>query len=132
METNEMLEKLEKEGFFHHNHYQIEKIEDESVTLKAELTEESMNPYGIAHGGFLFGLGDTAMGMIIAKNKKLGVTLNSNIHFLRPGKGKYIKARGEIIKEGKTICVAKASIYDEEENLLAIMDADYYVKEERR
>ena len=36
---------------------------EEACVLKAKVTKNSLNPYGIAHGGFIFGLGDTVLGM---------------------------------------------------------------------
>ena len=43
---------------------------EDSVIIEAALTEEAMNPYGIAHGGFIFGLGDVAMGVLAIKKGK--------------------------------------------------------------
>ncbi len=133
MENEKLLEKLEKEkGFFLHNHYQVEKIEDEEVILKAELKKEAMNPYEMAHGAFLFGLGDTAMGILVAKIAGKGVTLNSDINFLKPGRGKYIEAKARIIKNGRKTSLAEANMYDDQGNLVAVMTANYYYIEERR
>ncbi|MBQ6134984.1 MAG: PaaI family thioesterase [Bacilli bacterium] len=133
MKNEKMLEKLVKEnGFFLHNHYQVEKIDEEEVILKAELKEEAMNPYEMAHGAFLFGLGDTAMGILVAKTGRKGVTLNSDINFLKPGRGAYVEAKSKIIKNGKKTAFAEAKIYDEEESLVAVMTANYYYIEEGR
>ena len=125
MSEKEKLELLEK-GFFKHNNYHVEKIEEGNVELKADITENALNPYGIAHGGFLFGLGDMVMGIIASKNGRNAVTMNSHISFLSPAKGKYILARGELIKEGKTTCVVRANIYDDQEKIIAIMEGTYY------
>lgn len=126
MKNEDLLEKMKKEGFFHHNHYEVVEIKQNSVILKANITEEALNPYGMAHGGFLFGLGDTAMGMLVKMSGITGVTLNSTINFLKPGRGEYIIAKGEMVKQGKKICYLKASIYDDKEQLIATMDANYY------
>ncbi len=126
-DTKEALRKIEEEeGFFHHNHYHIVEAKPGSVILKVELTKQSMNPYGIAHGGLIYGLGDTVMGLLVAGLGQQGITLNSNIQFLRPGKGKYLIAKGEIIKEGKNICFVRANVYNDEDDLIATMDSNYY------
>ena len=127
MNEEELIRKMEQEaGFFHHNHYKVEKADKEEVILKAELNEDAMNPYEMAHGGFIFGLGDTAMGILVRATGKRGVTLSANINFLHPGKGKEIIAKGELIKQGRKTCYARADIYDDENSLIATMDSNYY------
>ena len=87
-------------GFIKHNQYKIESHEEDSVVLKGELTEDSLNPYGMAHGGFIYGLGDTAMGLAVFLKKKKAVTVSANIAYLKAAKGKYITAEGKITKAG--------------------------------
>ena len=116
---------MKNTGFFHHNHYEILEIQKDYVILKASLVEEAMNPYGTAHGGFIFGLGDTAMGMMVKACGKKGLTLNSTINFLKVARGNYITAKGVLVKQGKKICYTRAEIYDEESSLVATMDANY-------
>ena len=126
--NQEILQKMENEsGFFQHNQYHIEEITEDSVTLKAEIHESSLNPYEIAHGGFIFGLGDTAMGILAREDGKEVLTLNANIDFLRPGSGKELIAKSEMIKKGKKIKVLKANIYNEEGKLVASMTSNYMV-----
>lgn len=125
MSDDELLEKMKSEGFFAHNKYEVLEIRKDSVVLKANIVEEALNPYGILHGGFIFGLGDTAMGMMVKSCGRVGLTMDSNIQFLRVAKGRYIKAVGSIIKLGSRICTTKAELYDEEERLIAIMNANY-------
>ena len=126
--NQEVLQKMENEsGYFHHNQYYIEEITEESITLKANINENSLNPYGIAHGGFIFGLGDTAMGILAREENKEVLTLNANIDFLRPGSGKELIAKSEMIKNGKKIKVLKANIYNEEGKLIASMTSNYMV-----
>ena len=113
-------------GFINNNNYHIEEIKDDTIILTAEITETAKNPYNIPHGGFIFGLGDTAMGLATRTTGRHAVTLNSNINFLRPAKGKELKAKAYIVKNGKTTAYTKADIYDNEDRLIASMDANYY------
>ena len=73
----------EKPGFFKHNNFEFVEIKENSAILKAELTENSMNPYNIAHGGLIFGLGDMAMGTALGTTGRKGVTLNATINYLK-------------------------------------------------
>ena len=98
-------------GFISSNHYKIESHNEEKVVVTAELTDTSLNPYGIAHGGFVFGLGDTAMGLAVYFLGKKGVTISANIAYLKAAKGKMLKAEGRVTKAGNKVCFAEASIY---------------------
>ena len=127
MNVQDVLNKMENEdGFFHHNNYHIVDANENNITLRADLDSNSMNPYDMAHGGLIFGLGDTVMGMIAALSGKRAITLNANISYLLPGTGKYLIAKGEIVRSGRTTCVARANIYNDEEKLIAILSSTYY------
>ncbi|MCI8460557.1 MAG: PaaI family thioesterase [Bacilli bacterium] len=127
MEYKKLLDDMEnKPGFFKHNNYHVEKATEEECIIRADLTENSMNPYGIAHGGFIFGLGDVVMGMLARSTGRAAVTLNASINYLKPGTGKYLLATAEMIKNGKTTCVLRANIYNDKEELVATMDSNYY------
>ena len=102
------------------------KANENEVIIRADITENSMNPYGMAHGGFIFGLGDTLMGMLAATVNKKALTLNANISYLAPGTGKYLIAKGEIVKKGKTISLVRANIYNDQKKLISTMESTYY------
>lgn len=116
----------EKDGFFKHNNYHVIEANENEVIIRADITENSMNPYGMAHGGFIFGLGDTLMGMLAATVNKKALTLNANISYLAPGTGKYLIAKGEIVKKGKTISLVRANIYNDQKKLISTMESTYY------
>lgn len=127
MDKDYLLNKLKNDdGFFKHNNYEVVEATEESCILKATVTENSLNPYKIAHGGFIFGLGDTVMGMLASSDGRPAVTMNSTINYLKAGMTDYIIAKGEIIKKRKSICYLQAKIYDANEVLIAVMDANYF------
>ena len=70
--------KMDK-GFINSNNYKIIKIEENYCELEGYLTETSVNPFGIAHGGYIFGLADTAAGIAAMTDGRKAVTLNSSI-----------------------------------------------------
>jgi len=127
MNYEKLLDDMEnKAGFFKHNNFHVVKASKEECIIKAELTEDSLNPYGIAHGGLTFGLGDVTMGMHARATSRPAVTLSANINYLKPGTGKYLLAKSELIKSGKTTCVLRANIYNDKEELIATMDSNYF------
>ena len=126
-ELDTFLNKIEKQpGFFKHNNYSFIEIKENCAILKAKLNENSMNPYNMAHGGLIFGLGDMAMGTALGTTCRKGVTLNATINYLRPATGSYLLAKAEIIKKGKTTSYLKCNIYNDKDALVATMDSNYY------
>ena len=115
-------------GFIKNNEFELVSHSKKQIILKAPLKDKSLNPYGIAHGGFIFALGDTAMGTHCFELGHPGVTLNASVNYLKPGAGKYITAETELVNEGNHISVFKANIYDEKHNLIANMESTYYYK----
>lgn len=123
------LKKIVNNGFFKHNNYKILEINEKSVIIKVELSEISMNPYNIAHGGLIFGLGDNAMGILASINNQSVVTVNATINYLKKATGKYLIAKAEMLKEGNTLCYLRANIYNDKNTLVATMDGNYcYIK----
>lgn len=104
----------------------LEVIDDGEIQVKVNITENTINPFKIVHGGLIFTLGDTVMGMLCQKNGRNAVTLDSSINFISPGIGKYLVATAKIIKDGKKICVLESEIKNDEGKLVATMRGTYY------
>lgn len=127
MDYQKLLSDMENgNGFFKHNNFHIVEVSENNCIIRADLTENSMNPYGIAHGGLIFGLGDVVMGMLARASGTKAVTLTANISYLKPGTGKYLLGKAELIKTGKNTCVLRANIYNDQEELIATMDSNYF------
>ena len=66
---------------------------DGGATVELDLTPELLNPLGMAHGGTIFSLCDIAAGSAAASQGTVAVTLDSTIHYYRPGRcGKKLTA----------------------------------------
>ena len=114
-------------GFIEHNHFQIVEVQEaKKAILKVRLTEETRNPYGYAHGGLIFSLGDTAMGFIARSTGKKAVTQNCTINYLKPSSGLILTAEAEMIKNGKKICYLRCNFYNEQKELTATMEGNYF------
>lgn len=116
----------EIKGFILNNNYKLVVAENNYCEMTADITETSLNPYNHAHGGFIFGLADTAAGLAARTTGRNAVTVNSTIDYLHAVKGKQIKAKARCIKEGRTISVYEVSVYDENERLVAKASVTYF------
>lgn len=74
-----------------------------------------MNPLGIIHGGVTAFVLDSAMGWSIAEaTGKQVVTVQMNVHYLAPGKGKRLRALARPTHLGKQTAVAEAYLENDE------------------
>ncbi len=113
-------------GFIKYNNIHIEEIKENYAKCYVDITEDSLNPSGIAHGGLLFGLADSTMGMAARTNGRNVVTINAQIDYLKPGKGKRITCISEPLKVGKTTAVYRANIYTEDETLISTVTGTFF------
>ena len=121
------ITKIKDNGFMSYNGLYIVEAKENYVKIGVDITEKSLNPFGIVHGGLIYTLADSAMGIALATTGRSGVTLNSTIDYLTPGKGKKLFADTEIVKDGKSIVVFRVNIKDENDTLVSVASGTYYI-----
>lgn len=90
------------------------------ATVELTLTEDLLNPLGMAHGGTIFTLCDIAAGSAAASHGRVAVTLDSSIHYYRPGRaGKKLTAVAYERKSGRSTAVYMVEVHDEDGTHLA-------------
>ncbi len=112
-------------GFIKHNHYHLVELEENRCTMDAVINQDSLNPYGMVHGGFMFGLMDTATGVLARSGGRKAVTLSSHIQYLRSGYGSKINVVVTRVKDGRKISVYDACLFDDKDVLLAKASFEY-------
>lgn len=134
MAVADILKKL-MQGFYARNPFvkelgiELAYIEEGSVTLAMAVKDSyHVNAYGVAHGGALMSLADTAMGAsCLSLNKKV-VTLEFNINCIKAvPHGKTVLAQGKILHNGKQTIVAECEIVDDNATLYAKARGSFYV-----
>jgi len=102
----------------------------------AEITfttsRNSENLYGIVHGGVWLLLADSAMGgalATIASAEERVITAQSEFRWLRPLRGNTIRIRGEVLRRGRTLSHALATLYDAEDNAIGRATGTYVILE---
>jgi len=120
------MEKMpEAMGFIKNNNYSLIEIDKEHIVCEAKITETSLNAYGICHGGFIFGLCDTAAGVLAYSLNKRCFTTSSTINYLKPCVGEKIICRSNVIRNGKTLGVFESKIFNEKDELCAISTVNF-------
>ena len=131
--TPELKEKLIRMGntcnpFDNHNGLRVADVDDGSAVVEVELTQDSLNSWGTAHGGLLFTLADVACGMAaISLRREAMVTVNASVDFIAPTAGRgVVRARGRVVRCGGKLCFCAAEIRDEGDALLCRMNVTMY------
>ena len=120
MEKQEFLEMINTRCDYNkHNHIYTSDIGPDYSVVESELRPESLNPSGMAHGGFVYSMCDVAAGVIIAQRSDNFVTLSGNLYFMRPSKGKKLRCEAKLIKSGRTVSVVDTCVYDDAGTLTA-------------
>ena len=131
MDKQEFLKEVNSRCEFNkYNHIYTTDIGPDYSVVESELRPESMNPLGMAHGGFVYSMCDVAAGVVISQRAKHFVTLSGNLYFMRPSKGKLLRCEGKVIKSGRTVNVVDTSVFDDNGTLTAEGTFEIYVLEE--
>ncbi len=113
-------------GYIKNNNYKLIDIKEGYCEMEASITESSMNPYDICHGGFLFGLLDTCCGVCASSDGRGCLTINSSINYMKAVTGSCVRAIGKTIKSGKHIAVVEGNLYDDQGTVVCNGTVTYY------
>ncbi|MDR2870275.1 MAG: PaaI family thioesterase [Deferribacteraceae bacterium] len=98
--------------------------------VKLQLRDDHINAQGITHGGAIFTLMDMAAGVAMRNSGKVGVTLSTNITYLRPSSiGGTLYAEATLLNETRRINTFDVKLRNEEGTLLAVSQAMMYKKD---
>ncbi|MGM5693229.1 PaaI family thioesterase, partial [Streptococcus suis] len=115
-----VLDKLNLQPITVLDDYQATMLNEKEVLLTTKVTEKSLNPYGIAHGGFLFTLADSVAGLTTVARGSYSVTLQSNIHYMKAAKlGDNLSVIGSCTHDGSRTKVVEVKIENQDKQLLA-------------
>lgn len=115
-----MLDKLDLQPITVLDDYQATMLNEKEVLLTTKVTEKSLNPYGMAHGGFLFTLADSVAGLTTVASGSYSVTLQSNIHYMKAAKlGDTLSVIGSCTHDGSRTKVVEVKIENQDKQLLA-------------
>lgn len=107
---------------------EVDSVEPGRAVLSMKLRDDLMRNHGIAHGGAIATLIDSAMAIAImaqlAENEQT-VTVDLTIHYLRPISEGTAKASARIVRAGKKVITVSAELFDQNEKLSATAISTY-------
>ena len=122
---------------------QLVYLGQEHVDLKLEMKPTLVGNYmhGILHGGVISAALDVAggiMSLVGAFQRTAGLpdeerykilskigTIDIRVDYLRPGRGKWFKATGRILRTGNKVAVTRMNFTNDEDELLAVGTGTY-------
>ena len=120
--------------FYHHNPFieylriQVVPIPGGQVRLELPVDEQHTNLYGIAHGGVLMTMADTAMGAAcLACNKKV-VTMSLSMEFMHAVPlTQRVVTTAQVLHNGRSSMTCESEMLSEDGKLFAKGHATFYV-----
>ena len=98
-------------------------VEPGAVEIALPFRDDLTQQKGFVHGGILGMIADTACGYAAFSLMPAGcslVTVEYKINILSPGRGALL-ARGEVVRPGRTLTVARAEVYARDGKHVATM-----------
>jgi len=99
----------------------------DGVTTQLPLAPEFLNSHGVLHGGITAAIADEAAFHAVQHGvgRRNCTTTELKVNYLRPIAGKKVTARAYLVRAGKTLCVSRVDIFDDQRNLGAVAIVTY-------
>ena len=124
---------------------QVKSLDLDQAVLGFEMRDDLVGNYvqEILHGGVISAVLDAAGGMLASVgvlNRMIGSpqdemaqrlarigTIDLRIDYLRPGRGKYFRARSNMMRTGRKVAVTRMELHNDQDLLIAVGTGTYIV-----
>lgn len=107
---------------------EVDSLEPGHAVLSMQMRDDLMRNGGIAHGGAVATLIDSAMAFAIVQllgENEHTVTVDLTIHFLRPLSEGTARASARVVRAGKRVITVSAELFDHSDKLAATAISTY-------
>lgn len=94
-----------------------------------ELKAQHKNSMGITHGGAIFAIVDTTLGVATTAYGTCAVTAAANISYIKPAINGPLIAEAREISKTRKLGTYEVKVFDSDENLIAVAQATMYRKD---
>lgn len=119
--ADEIIGIVNRSPFPSHLGMRLIRLETDRVTVELDLAGCHLQPYGIAHGGVLSTLIDTATFWAVFPRIPAAdglVNVDLKLNYLQAVKSGRLRADGYAIRTGKSISYAEARVFNEQQELI--------------
>jgi uncharacterized protein (TIGR00369 family) len=106
--------------------FRVESIGEGQAVVSLSCSTSLHNVFGYTHGGAIFSIADTAIGLAhlsSIEEDHTATTVESNIHYLRPALAGRLRASAHVVKQGRTLSFYECDITGEDERIIARVSA---------
>ena len=118
--------RLNRNTFMVHNFIEMEHVEPDRAVFRLDVRPESLNAYGMVHGGAIYTLADNASGAVAHTVGRTYVTQTSALHFLRNQSEGEIRADAQVRHRGHSTCLVAVDILGENNKLIATGEFTFF------
>ena len=107
---------------------EIESIEPGHAVLSMKIRSDLKQNHGVAHGGSIAAVIDSAMALAIMPMLAEGertTTVDLTIHYMRPLTEGTARASARVVRAGKRVITVSAELFDHQEKLAATAISTY-------
>lgn len=125
---NEIIEMNESTPYHRLLDIDISMLDKGMAEVTTTVQEKHLNPAGNAHGGMLFSLFDTALGMAVRTMGRYNITsLDMDMNFIAMARpGDTLKVTGRVIHLGRSTAVSEGEAYNQDGKLIAICRETFF------
>ena len=107
---------------------EVDSVEPGHAVLSMPIRDDLKQNHGVAHGGSIAALIDSAMAIaiipLLAENERT-TTVDLTIHYLRPLTEGTARASARVVRAGKRVITVSAELFDHQEKLAATALSTY-------
>ena len=107
---------------------EVDTVEPGHAVLSMPIRAELKQNHGVAHGGSIAALIDSAMALaimpLLAENERT-TTVDLTIHYMRPLTEGTARASARVVRAGRRVITVSADLFDEHEKLAATAISTY-------
>jgi len=121
--------------FGHTLGFRVERIVAGEAIVVVECRQDLHNIFGYAHGGAIFSIADTAIGLAHIASltpSQTGTTVESKINFLCPALDGTLRAHAHCVKQGNSVSLYECDVFSEQNRHIARATATMMSLEDRR
>lgn len=117
-------EYFKKDTFAAQNGINIVSVDEKRAVVECAVRADHYNCKGTVQGGLIFTLADFAFAVVTNWGDVSVISQNISITYVRPALGGVLTAVAKIVSEGKSMMLVEAEVYNEQNKLIAVMQAN--------
>ncbi len=124
----DLIQNIRNDRFAKHVGTKLVEVKPGYAKVEMEVAEHHLNGVDMVQGGAIFALADYAFAAACNSSGMLTVGINVVISYIKSPRGKVLTAVARERSSGKKLCTVQIDVLDENEELIAAVQATGYRK----